>query len=65
MEDADARSGDLVFVVRMWVQHGEHPSDAEWRGSVVEVNSGVRLYVAGARDVADFIGARLAGRPRP
>jgi hypothetical protein len=50
----------LVFVVRMWVQGGENPAVGEWRGSVQEVTSGVRVYVAGARDVADFIGSRLA-----
>ncbi len=54
------RPDQLVFVVRMWVQGGDDPAAREWRGSVQEVASGVRIYVVGARDVADFIGARIA-----
>jgi hypothetical protein len=50
----------VVFVVRMWVQGGGNPAVREWRGSVQEVASSARVYVAGARDIADFIGARLA-----
>jgi len=49
----------VVFVVRMWVQGGDNPAAREWRGSVQEVASSARVYVAGARDIADFIGARL------
>jgi hypothetical protein len=56
--------GELVFLVRMWLRAGEKAPDREWRGSVHEINSGVRYYVTGARDVADFIGARLAVRER-
>jgi hypothetical protein len=57
----------LVFVVRMWVQGGDNPATREWRGSVQDVTASVRAYVAGARDIADFIDARLAEhteRPR-
>ncbi|MGA8533405.1 MAG: hypothetical protein WB615_04800 [Candidatus Tumulicola sp.] len=52
---------ELVFLVRMWVQGDEERADGdEWRGSVQEVDSGRRFYVTGMRDVADFIGARMA-----
>jgi hypothetical protein len=50
---------ELVFVVRMWRQGGRD-DDPMWRGSVNQVNVDGRFYVAGARDVADFIDARLA-----
>jgi hypothetical protein len=50
----------LVFVVRMWVQGGDNPAAREWRGLAQEVSSSARVYVAGARDIADFIDARLA-----
>jgi hypothetical protein len=48
---------ERVFLVRMWQQGGER---VLWRGSVHEIGSGARFYVAGARDVADFINDRLA-----
>ncbi len=44
----------------MRLQDGSRPDEAEWRGSIHEVGSGLRFYVTGTRDVADFIGARLA-----
>jgi hypothetical protein len=50
---------ELVFLVRMWVQGGDTPGRGEWRGAVQEVASGKRFYVTGARDIADFIDARL------
>lgn len=53
-------NGELVFLVRMWLRDGERPPAREWRGSIHEINSGLRFYVSGARDIADFIGARLA-----
>jgi hypothetical protein len=44
----------------MWRESGE-PFDArEWRGSVYEIESGIRFYVTGTRDIADFVAARLA-----
>jgi hypothetical protein len=42
----------------MW-QPGEN---AEWRGSVHEIDSGIRFYVSGTRDVAEFIETRMAER---
>ncbi len=44
----------------MWHQEGDSSGEREWRGSVFEIDTGVRFYVSGARDVADFIRARLA-----
>jgi hypothetical protein len=43
----------------MW-RSEEAGGDVEWRGSVHEIASGRRLFVTHARDVADFIAARLA-----
>lgn len=54
----------MVFVVRMWRQRVEENGAAEWRGSIHQVESGKNFYVTGARDVADFIGARLAEESR-
>jgi hypothetical protein len=54
--------GELVFVVRMWRGRGEAADGGAWRGAIVEVQSGTRYYVAGTRDIADFIDARLAER---
>ncbi len=54
--------GELVFVVRLWRGHGESADGAAWRGAIHEVQSGTRFYVAGTRDIADFIDARLAER---
>jgi hypothetical protein len=52
--------GERVFLVRVWRESGE-PFDArEWRGSVYEIESGIRFYVTGTRDIADFVAARLA-----
>jgi hypothetical protein len=55
-----AEGEEVVFLVRMWLRDGEKPNEREWRGSIHEISSGLRFYVSGARDVADFIGARLA-----
>jgi hypothetical protein len=46
-------------MVRMWAQTGDDAVLGEWRGSVADVESGVRVYVTGTRDVADFIAARM------
>ena len=61
---SSVKSGKIsfVFLVRMWL-HGERGDDARWRGSVHDVESGQLFYVADARDVADFIDAKLAERP--
>ena len=48
-------SEPLVFVVRMWIQTADGTSGPQWRGSVKDVDAGLLFYVAGARDVADFI----------
>lgn len=53
-------SDELVFLVRMWARETERPTEQEWRGSIQEINSGLRFYVTETRDVADFIAARLA-----
>jgi hypothetical protein len=53
-------SGEVVFLIRMWQRDAEAVDDSEWRGSVDEIGSGLRYYVTGARDIADFITARLA-----
>jgi hypothetical protein len=58
------RPEQLVFVVRMWVQR-DIPGASVWRGAILEVASGKRLYVAGARDIADFIEALLAQNDSP
>lgn len=50
---------DATFLVRMWLAE-EPDSDAQWRGSVLEVVSGKRFFVTQPRDVADFIEAHLA-----
>ncbi|HEY1977889.1 MAG TPA: hypothetical protein VGG89_15155 [Candidatus Baltobacteraceae bacterium] len=50
---------DATFLVRMWLTE-EPDSDAQWRGSVLEVVSGKRFFVTQPRDVADFIDAHLA-----
>jgi hypothetical protein len=55
-----AERGEAVFLVRMWRQEGETSAGGEWRGSVLEIDSGVRFYVSGAHDIADFVAARLA-----
>jgi hypothetical protein len=64
-----AENGEVVFLVRMWRREGEHVNERDWRGSIHEIESGLRFYVTDARDIADFIGARLAeksarGEPR-
>ena len=51
---------DVVFLVRMSLRDDDRPEEPQWRGSVHEINSGLRFYVTDARDVADFISARLA-----
>jgi hypothetical protein len=51
---------DVVFLVRMSLRDEDRLTEPHWRGSVHEINSGLRFYVTDARDVADFIGARLA-----
>jgi hypothetical protein len=55
---------EIVFVVRMWVRGDDRPAEGDWRGSVHDVQSGQRFYVSGTRDIADFIGTRLAERSR-
>jgi hypothetical protein len=60
----ESERGEMVFVVRMWRQRVEENGAAEWRGSIHQVESGKNFYVTGARDVADFIGARLAEESR-
>jgi hypothetical protein len=50
---------DVTFLVRMWLSQ-EADGDAQWRGSVLEVASGQRLFVTQPRDVADFIATNLA-----
>lgn len=57
-------TNEIVFLVRMWVQAGE-ADEREWRGSIQEIDSGLRLYVTGTRDVADFIAARIAEKTGP
>lgn len=54
----------MVFMVRMWRQRVEENGDAEWRGSICQIDSGRSFYVTGAREVADFISARLADEAR-
>ncbi len=49
-------------MVRMWLQGGENPAEPQWRGSIAEIGSGVRVYVTGTRDIADFIATRIAER---
>lgn len=44
----------------MSLRDDDRPEEPQWRGSVHEINSGLRFYVTDARDVADFISARLA-----
>ncbi len=48
----------------MWQQRIEEAGYGEWRGSVHQIDSGNRFYVTGAREVADFIGTRLAEETR-
>jgi hypothetical protein len=43
----------------MWVAGGDDLDARQWRGSIQEVESGLRLYVTGAGDIADFIELRL------
>jgi hypothetical protein len=43
----------------MW-REGDSQSEADWRGSVQEVESGTRFYVSQTRDISDFVAARLA-----
>lgn len=50
---------DVTFLVRMWLRE-ESDGDEGWRGSVHEVSSGKRFFVAETREVADFISAQLA-----
>jgi hypothetical protein len=59
-----AERGEAVFLVRMWRQDGESSAGREWRGSVIEIDSGIRFYVGAARDIADFVTARLAEKDR-
>jgi hypothetical protein len=54
---------EVVFVVRMWQQGIGENGESEWRGSIYQVDSGRSFYVAGSREVADFIGASLARSP--
>jgi hypothetical protein len=56
-------AGELVFLVRMWMQGGDHEG-GEWRGSIQEADSGRRFYVTGTRDLADFIAARMAEKTK-
>ncbi len=58
-------SDELVFVVRLWVQGGDASGQGEWRGAIQDVTSGQRFYVAGTRDIADFIDARMSERGKP
>jgi hypothetical protein len=52
----------------MWKQRIEENGNGEWRGSIHQIDSGSHYYVAGAREVADYITARLesegTGLPR-
>lgn len=57
----NAKRPEVAFLVRMWLPDGS-TGNAEWRGSIREIESGKRLFVTGARDVADFITAHLADR---
>ncbi|HTA38486.1 MAG TPA: hypothetical protein VK760_05400 [Candidatus Acidoferrales bacterium] len=50
---------EVVFLVRMWKQRIEESGSGEWRGSIHQIDSGSHYYVAGAREVADYIAARL------
>lgn len=50
---------EVVFLVRMWKQRIEENGNGEWRGSIHQIDSGSHYYVAGAREVADYIAARL------
>jgi uncharacterized protein (DUF2147 family) len=43
----------------MWLQGESATDDGSWRGSVQDVNSGKRFYIAGTHDLTDFIDARL------
>lgn len=50
----------MVFFVRMWSQGGDSQHSREWRGSILEIESGQLFYVTGTPDVADVIEARIA-----
>ena len=52
---------EIVFLVRMWKQRIEEHGNGEWRGSIRQIDSDSHYYVAGAREVADYITARLDG----
>ena len=54
--------GERVFLIRMWRESGEPADDRKWRGSVYEIESGIRFYVTETRDIADFVAARLAAK---
>ncbi len=55
----DNETNERVFVIRMWFQTAPDTEQREWRGSIQDVTAGLRLYVTGTRDIADFIDARL------
>lgn len=59
LADMNPKRQEATFLVRMWLAE-EPDGGAEWRGSVVEVTSGRRLFVSQPRDVADFIATHLA-----
>jgi hypothetical protein len=58
------RSQELVFLVRIWLHGGDDPGAGELRGAIHDVRSGQRFYVAGTRDIADFIDARIVETKR-
>ena len=63
--DVNTERSELVFIVRMWRQDGEGRGEREWRGSVYETESGIRFYVSGTREIADFVAARLDLKASP
>jgi hypothetical protein len=44
------------------VQGGDIPGVCAWGDAIQEVGSGRRLYIAGTRDIADFIDALIADK---
>ncbi len=51
---------ERVFLVRLWATSAA--PNAEWRGSVQDIAEGRTFYVAGPREVADYLALALAER---
>ncbi|MBU0496137.1 MAG: hypothetical protein KKA73_13755 [Chloroflexi bacterium] len=53
-----------TFIVRLWSET-DHPTPAQWRGSVEHVPTGERMYFTRLTDLTDWLAFHLRETPPP